>query len=101
MICRKWKTWTDRGNAAKYADALRSSVIPDLTEGNTGFEGFNVLMLDQGEEMEITLLMWFDSIEAVKKFAGDDHSKAVTPPDSVQPFLLRYNETVEHHTVLI
>lgn len=101
MICRKWTTWTTRANAPKYAEAFKSKVMPKLTAGIDGYKGSNMLMLEHGDEMEITTLLWFQSIDALKQFAGDDYTKAVTPPDIVQPFLLRYDQHVEHHTVLV
>ncbi|MEE9380618.1 MAG: hypothetical protein V3V03_04360 [Hyphomonadaceae bacterium] len=101
MICRKWTTWTTKGDAPKYAEVFQSTVLPDLTAGIDGFKGANMLMLKHGDEMEITTLLWFDSIDAVKQFAGADYTKAVTPPGIVRAFMLRYDHHVEHHTVLI
>ena len=101
MICRKWTAWTTKDNASKYARLFQSTIIPKLTAGNSGFMRSNILMIDHGVEVEITTLLWFESIEAVMKFAGTDYTSAVTPPDIVQPLLLRYDQYVEHHTVLV
>ena len=101
MICRKWTTWTSRADAPKYAEVFQSIVLPDLTAGIDGFKGANMLMLEHADEVEITTLLWFSSINDIKQFAGDNYSKAVTPPDIVKVFMLRYDQHVEHHKVLI
>ena len=42
--------------------------------------------------------MWFDSIDSVKNFAGEDYTKAVVP-DSAQKVLSRFDKTSSHYIV--
>jgi hypothetical protein len=44
--------------------------------------------------------MWFDSLDAVVKFAGEDYEKAVVP-DKAQKILSRYDGRSQHYDVRI
>ncbi len=38
-----------------------------------------LLRRDLGDEVEFVTIMWFDSMDAVRAFAGEDYEKAVVP----------------------
>jgi hypothetical protein len=42
--------------------------------------------------------MWYDSIEAVREFAGDDYEKAVVPPEA-RVLLSRFDDRSQHYEV--
>ena len=42
--------------------------------------------------------MWFDSVDSVRKIAGEDYENAVVP-DTAQKVLSRYDKTSAHYTV--
>ncbi|MFW9832045.1 MAG: hypothetical protein ACFFD8_09755 [Candidatus Thorarchaeota archaeon] len=44
--------------------------------------------------------MWFDSIEAVQAFAGDDYETAVVPPKA-RALLSRYDTHAQHYEVQV
>jgi hypothetical protein len=44
--------------------------------------------------------MWFDSLDAVKAFAGEDFEAAVVPP-SARELLLRFDARSAHYNVLV
>jgi hypothetical protein len=44
--------------------------------------------------------MWFDSIEAVRAFAGDDYETVVVPPKA-QALLSRFDERSQHYEVKV
>ena len=79
MICRMWRGWTLPKNAAAYEVYLRDELFPRLQQelGPRGYRGYHVLRLDRPDETEFTTLVWFDSLESVKGFAGDDYDEAV------------------------
>ena len=99
MICRIWHGYTTPQNADGYDDLLRHEVITGI-EGRSieGFREIQVLRRDAGEEVEFVTLMWFDSLESVERFGGDDYQAAVVPPAARQ-LLTRFDERSQHYEV--
>lgn len=52
------------------------------------------------EEVEFVTVMWFDSLDAVKAFAGEDVEAAVVPPKA-RALLSRFDARSEHYSVLV
>ncbi len=101
MICRQWRGWTTPGNAAAYEELLRGTIIPAMIEARRikGFLQIDVLRRVTGSEVEFTTLMWFDSLNSVRGFAGDDIDQAHVP-EPARRLLTRFDERVAHHGVL-
>lgn len=100
MILRTWKGWTTRENAPLYESLFKDTVLPQVTRGVTGYKGVNLLRREVGAEIEFTTLFWFESVEAVRSFAGEDFERAVVP-DQVKQLMCRYDENVSHHDVAL
>ena len=99
MICRVWHGWTTGGNAGAYEQLLRSEIFRGIAEREiAGYQGIELLRRDDGELTEFVTLMWFDSVEAVRVFAGDEHEAAVVPP-AARSLLLRFDERSAHYEV--
>ena len=98
-IVRIWRGWTTPENAIKLERALREEAIPGIEANKpTGLNGIQLLTVENGKEVQFTTIMYFDSIESVKAFAGENYRKAHIDP-SVAPLLLSYDQMVEHHTL--
>jgi hypothetical protein len=98
-IARIWRGWTSLENAPKLEAILRDEAIPNIENNKPeGLRGIQLFTLQNGDEIMFTTVMYFDSIESVKAFAGEEYSKAHIDP-AVRPLLLRYDEVVAHHTV--
>ncbi len=54
---------------------------------------------DVGELVEFVTIMWFDSTDDVRAFAGPDYEVAVLPPRA-RALLARFDERVAHFNVL-
>src|SRR5215475_13034144 len=81
MIARIWHGWTSPQNADAYETLLKTEIFPGiLARSVTGFRRIELLRATAGQEIEFVTVMWFDSLEAVKAFAGPDHETAVLPP---------------------
>jgi antibiotic biosynthesis monooxygenase (ABM) superfamily enzyme len=63
-----------------------------------GYRGIDLLRRNIGDEVEFITIMWFDSIQAVREFAGDDYEKAVVPPEALA-LLSRFDERSQHYEV--
>jgi len=76
MIARVWKGWTKSENANAYEQLLREVVYPGLRTIE-GYIGGYILRHDNKEESEFVTMNLFESIDAVKKFAGSDYDVPV------------------------
>ena len=99
MICRIWHGWTTPENADAYEHLLRSEIIRGITARDLqGYRGLDLLRRDDDGLVAFVTIMWFDSIGAVRAFAGPDYQAAVVPP-SAQALLVRYDREAAHYDV--
>ena len=100
MIGRIWHGWTTPANADAYEAVLRGEVLPGILAMNVaGYRGFEVFRraLDSGEVEFVTILR-FDSIDAVKRFVGDDDEVAHVPPRA-REMLSRWDGRSQHYEI--
>jgi heme-degrading monooxygenase HmoA len=95
MISRIWHGWTTREKADAYEELLRSEVLPGIHRVK-GFKGAHLLRRNGKEEVEFVTLTLFDSLEAVREFAGDDYEVAVVSPEA-RKLLSRFDERSTHY----
>jgi heme-degrading monooxygenase HmoA len=99
MICRIWHGWTLPENADAYERLLRSEIFRRIAErGIPGYRGIELLRRETDGPAEFVTLMWFDSIEAVRAFAGTDYEVAVVPPEA-RALLERFDARSAHYEV--
>ena len=99
MIARIWHGYTTRENSSVYEIMLQAEILTGIKERNIkGFINIQLMIRKMGNEVEFVTVMRFESINAVKEFAGDDYEKAVIYPDA-KPLLLRYDETSQHYEI--
>ena len=94
VIARHWRGWTKAQNAEAYETLLKTRVLPDLAK-IAGYRGGYVLRASSADEVEFVVINLFDSIEAVRSFAGPDYSTPVFEPEA--RLLLSRIEPVAHH----
>ena len=99
MIARLWRGWTSRENADAYEEFLRTSMFPSIHEV-PGFLGADLLRRPAGEEIAFVTITRFESLEAVRAFAGEDYEKAVIEPEA-RRLLTRFDERSEHFQVML
>ena len=97
MIARYWSAKTSKERAPQYAAHLADTVIPELF-GLAGFEGAQLLQRNTGDTTEIVVLTYWQSLEAIRRFAGDDTESAVVPEKAAQ-LLESYDRRVKHYEV--
>ena len=98
MIARHWRGWTAPQNADAYEAFLKSKILPAL-QRIEGYRGGYVLRRDASDESEFVVINFFESVEAVKRFAGPDHSVAVFEPEALA-LLSRRELTASHYSVV-
>ncbi len=100
MISRIWHGWTAPQNAAAYEALLQEEIFVGIQNRSIpGYRGIHLFRREVGDEVEFITLMWFDSLEAVRIFAGEDYEVAVVPPKA-RLLLKRFDQRSQHYEVL-
>jgi len=101
MICRVWHGWTNRANADAYENLLREEVFRGIADREIpGFLGIEMGRRPVGDEVEFQTVMWFDSLDAVRTFAGAEYEQAVVPP-AARALLAHFDARSAHYEVKI
>jgi hypothetical protein len=99
MVGRIWHGWTTPENADAYERLLRTEVFPGIAaRGVSGYRGIQLFRRVVDVEVEFITIMWFDSWEAVKRFAGEDFEKAYVPAKA-RELLARFDDYSQHYEV--
>lgn len=97
MISRIWHGYTTKDNADVYESLLQNEIFVGIAKKKIdGYKGIQLLMRELPSETKFITIMWFDSIDSVKAFAGEDYQQAVVPR-SAQKVLSRFDKTSEHY----
>lgn len=99
MIGRIWHGYTTPENADTYETLLKEEVIVGIKGREIpGFREIQVFRRELESEVEFITVMWFDSIEAVRTFAGEDYEVAVVP-EKARAVLSRFDASSQHYEV--
>jgi len=99
MIGRIWHGWTTPSNADAYESLLKSEIFIGIHDRHIeGYRGIQLFRRTLGNEVGFVTVMWFDSIEAVRAFAGEDYEVAVVPPKA-RALLARFDARSQHYEV--
>lgn len=99
MISRIWHGWTTRSNADSYEALLKEEIFVGIQDRHIrGFRGIQLLRRQAGEEVEFVTIMSFDSLDAVREFAGEDYGAAVVP-EKARAVLSHFDERSQHYEI--
>jgi heme-degrading monooxygenase HmoA len=99
MIGRIWHGWTIPGNANAYETLLKEEILVGILNRHIhGLESFQLLRREVEEEVEFVTIMVFDTLEAVKEFAGEDYEAAVVP-EKARAILSHFDERSQHYEI--
>ena len=100
VIARIWHGWTKLADAETYENMLRDEIFPGIAARNIkGYHGAELFIREDENETEFVTLLRFDSMDAVKEFAGSDEIKPVIFPE-VEKLLTRM-EPARHYRIAI
>jgi len=99
MIARHWRGWTKPANADAYEYLLRDSVLPGL-KMIEGYRGGYVLRSDGPDEAEFVVVNLFESLEAVRHFAGPDYEVPAFEPEA-RRLLSKVEPIARHYEVRV
>ena len=97
MIARIWHGKTAAGQLEAYTELMHSLAVPDY-RATEGFRGLVFLRRVEGDEAHFDLITYWENMEAIRNFAGDDVEKAKYYPEDKE-FLLEFEEKVRHFEV--
>ena len=101
MIARIWHGWTSCKNGEKYEKLLREEVLLEIAQRSIpGYKGAELFGREAGnDEMEFITLLRFETLDAVKIFAGKDYEQPVIPPEA-RRLLKRHSERSRHYRIV-
>jgi len=99
MVGRIWHGWTTPENADIYENLLKTEIFPGIASKNvSGYRGIQLFRRPLDSEVEFITIMWFESLDAVKLFAGEDYEKAYVP-QKVRKVLSRFDDRSQHYEI--
>jgi heme-degrading monooxygenase HmoA len=98
-VARSWSARATPEGADAYVAFFRGTLVPELAR-IPGHRGALVLRHDEGSAVAITVLTFWESMDAVKRFAGDAVDRAVVEPEA-QAVLTSFDTTVTHLSVAL
>ena len=98
MIARLWHGLTTRENSGKYERLLLGEILPGIHRVD-GYKGAYLLRREVPEGTEFATLTLFDSMDAVRRFAGEDYEAAVVPEEA-RRLLARFDACSVHYAVV-
>ena len=98
MIARTWRGWTNTADADAYVEYLLRTGIREYRE-TPGNRAAYILRREDGDRTEFVTLTFWDSLESVKGFAGEEPERAVFYPEDNR-FLIDRDPTASHFEVI-
>ena len=98
MIARIWTGAVRREDADAYADYMLETGVAGYAD-TPGNRGVWMLRRDLDDRTEFTMFTLWESIEAIRAFAGDDYEAAVFYPEDDR-FLIERDLRVRHYDVV-
>jgi heme-degrading monooxygenase HmoA len=101
MVSRIWHGYTTFDNADEYEKLLKEEIFTGIKGRNIkGYKGIQLLRRNLDKETEFITLMWFDSLDSVREFAGKDYENAVVP-EKARKILARFDNEAQHYDLRI
>jgi heme-degrading monooxygenase HmoA len=99
MIERVWSARSTREGAAAYAAHFRHAVLPQLTTMD-GYRGARLLEREHDGGIEVVVVTRWQTLDAIRAFAGDELDRAVVHDDAAALFT-DYDRKVRHYGVVL
>jgi len=97
MIARIWHGRTKIEGFEEYTEFMKSRAIPDY-QNTEGFVKLTFLRKVDGNVGHFKLITFWENLEVIKNFAGEDFEKAKYYPEDAK-YLLEFEEKVTHYEV--
>ena len=98
MIARVWHGATKPQNADAYESMLKPELLPGLSKV-AGYKGSYFLRRNLGHEVEFITIIFWESLDALKAFAGPDYELSIIPEERRQ-YLSKHDDKAAHYEVV-
>lgn len=98
MIARIWHGAVPAEKADEYYEYLQKTGLKEYA-AVAGNRGVYVLRRIEDDTAHFTLITHWESMDAIRQFAGNDPEKAVYYPEDTD-YLLELEEFVTHHNII-
>ncbi len=100
MILRIWHGYTTPENADIYENMLKTEIFPEIAAKNIkGYKRVQLLRRPLEDEVEFTTIMWFEALENVVEFVGEDY-ETVYVPDKARKVLSHFDQKSAHSELI-
>jgi heme-degrading monooxygenase HmoA len=99
MIARTWRCVASSENVSHYVEHFEHSVFPEL-RSLKGFSEAFILCRPLNDDVELTVMTLWESMDAIRSFAGENAEMAVVAP-AAQAVLTSFDDTVTHYDVIL
>jgi len=99
VIARVWSAQATPAGARAYAGHLRTHVLPAVRNVE-GYAGAALLERDVSGAVEIVVITWWRSLDAIRGFAGADLEDAVVADDAAA-VLTGFDLRVRHYNMVV
>lgn len=97
MIAREWKARLPANQKEEFLSYLDKTGVQD-SAATEGFKGAQVLVRHLSDQVEVTLITYWDNLEVIESFAGENIGMARLYPDD-EKYQLEPNRFVSHYEV--
>ena len=99
MISRHWTGVAKKEKANQYILHLQNETFKQI-QMMPGFISARILQRELSDGIEFLIITEWESIAAIKQFAGDDPGLAVVP-QSVKDMMIRHDKKVRHYEIIV
>jgi heme-degrading monooxygenase HmoA len=99
MIARVWQGFAIRERVDDYVKHLQQSVVPELRQID-GFKGIYLLRRESSDDVEFMVMTLWESMDAIRKFAGENPEVAVVAP-AARVLFREYDAKVKHFEIVL
>jgi heme-degrading monooxygenase HmoA len=99
VISRQWRGIAKSADAQRYINHLEEDTFPTLANIE-GFVSASILQRTVPIGEEFLIVTVWESIDAIKQFAGEDPEVAVVPA-VVQAMMVEYEKVVRHYSITV
>jgi antibiotic biosynthesis monooxygenase (ABM) superfamily enzyme len=101
MVSRVWHCYTTPEDADAFEKLLKTEIFVGIQNRQiAGYKGVQLFRRTLGVEIEFLTVMWFDSFDSVRSFAGENYEAAIVP-EKVRALLTRFDAGSQHYEVTI
>jgi heme-degrading monooxygenase HmoA len=98
VIARHWRGLVRHDRADAYVEHLQSQTLPQLVQ-LAGFQDAKVLRRDLPQGVEFLVVTFWESLDSIRAFAGNDVESAVVPPKA-RDMMIEYDRSARHYQVV-